>query len=207
MHVFVPYDARNPKSRLTGVLDDAERHLFARAMLDDVLDTLQRAGHDPTVLATAHVDCEPPVRVDERPLTTAVNDAVDEQPLPVGIVMADLALVTVDALDRLFGTSGDVAVAPGLGGGTNALVIRHPKFRVDYHGASVRDHWDIAERAGADVSTVDSFRLALDVDDRDDLVEVLLHSEGAAARWLADAGFTVARREGRTTIARPDLSA
>lgn len=202
MRVLVPYDARNPKSRLSDVLDSGERREFARAMLDDVLDALQRAGHEPEVLATAPVDCDVPVTVDERPLTAAVNGVLDDAQLPLGIVMADLPLVTVEAIERLFEASGELVIAAGLGGGTNALVVRHPAFRVDYHGASVRDHRKQAERVGADVSTVDSFRLALDVDEGADLVEVVLHSEGAAARWLAEAGFELARSGDRTTVTR-----
>jgi len=191
MDVLVPYDVRDPKTRLSAVLDTTERRAFARAMLDDVLDALKQAGHDPTVLATAPIDCDPPVAVDERPLTPAVNSALDDGPVPTGIVMADLPLVTTAVLDRLFGTSADVAIAPGIGGGTNALVVGHPDFRVDYHGASFRDHYDQAEEMGLDVSVVDSFRLAVDVDEREDLLEVLLHGSGSAREWLVDTGIGV----------------
>jgi len=85
-----------------------------------------------------------------------------------------------------------VTLVPGRGGGTNALVVRDPSFRVDYHGASFRDHRRIAESIGATVATVDSFRLSTDVDEPADLVEVLLHApDGAAGSWLADRGFEV----------------
>lgn len=204
MQVLVPFDARQPKSRLADVLTEDERLAFARVMLDDVLDTLDEAGHTPRVLSTAPLDTAVPVAVDERPLTDAVNDALGEQETPVGIVMADLALVTTDALEALFGTAGDVVIAPGLGGGTNALVIRQPEFRVDYHGTSVRDHRDAATEIGATVAELDSYRLGVDIDDSTDLVEVLLHSRGGAADWLVDAGFTLEHRAGRTTISRTD---
>lgn len=204
MQVLVPFDARHPKSRLAGVLDDDERQAFARAMLADVLDALDRAGYPATVLSTAPVDCGAPVVVDDRPLTTAVNDALDERSLPVGVVMADLALATPDALDSLFETAGDIVIAPGLGGGTNALAVRHPEFRVDYHGTSVRDHRDAAAAVGAALGVVDSYRLGVDIDDPTDLVEVLLHSDRAATEWLVDAGFRVETKDGRATITRPE---
>ena len=108
------------------------------------------------------------------------------------------------SLSRLFETRGEVAVAPGRGGGTNALVVRHPDFRVDYHGASYRDHRRIAADAGLSVGVVDSMRLATDVDEPDDIAEVLLHGEGRAREWLADAGFEVVLREGRVGVARSD---
>lgn len=202
MHVLVPFDARQPKSRLADVLDDGERQAFARAMLADVLDAIEETGHEPTVLSTAPVDCQAPVTVDERPLTTAVNDALDEWALPVGVVMSDLALATADTLDALFGTAGDVVIAPGLGGGTNALVVRHAEFEVDYHGTSVRDHWEAATAVGANLQVVDSYRLGVDIDDPTDLVEVLLHNDRTATTWLDDAGFRLETREGRATIAR-----
>jgi 2-phospho-L-lactate guanylyltransferase len=116
--------------------------------------------------------------------------------------MADLALATPAALDSLFAPDADVVLAPGRGGGTNALVVRHPAFRVDYHGASIRDHRAIAADVGAETATVDSFRLATDVDEPADLVEVLLHTDGRAAAWLRDAGFSVVANDGRTTVTR-----
>jgi 2-phospho-L-lactate guanylyltransferase len=203
MRVVVPFSVDRPKTRLAPVLDAEERAGFARAMLDDVLDALASDGHEPTVLATAPVDCGAPVDVDDRPLTEAVDarlpDPGDE---PVAVVMADLALATPEALGRLFAPDADVVFAPGRGGGTNALVVDHPDFHVDYHGASIRDHRQIAREIGAETATVDSFRLATDVDESADLVEVLLHAEGRAADWLREAGFTVTATDGRVEATR-----
>jgi 2-phospho-L-lactate guanylyltransferase len=202
MRILVPFDATAPKSRLSSLLTDAERREFADAMCHDVVAAIRSAGHDPTLLATDNVDGETPVLVDDRPLTTAVNDALADASLPVGIVMADLPLVRSGAIHRLVGREDDVVIAPGLGGGTNALVIRHPDFRVDYHGGSYRKHRSIATEADASVGTVDSFRLALDVDEPADLGEVLLHSEGEAADWLRDAGFSLDETGDRAAVTR-----
>ncbi|ELZ33288.1 phospholactate guanylyltransferase [Halogeometricum pallidum JCM 14848] len=212
MQVVVPYAARDPKSRLADVLDADERRTFARAMRADVLDAVRAAGGAPTLLTTAPVASGAadglggvPVVVDDRPLTDAVNDALPDEPgETVAVVMADLALATPESLSRLFETPGEVAVAPGRGGGTNALVVRHLDFRVDYHGASYRDHRRIAAEAGLSVGVVDSMRLATDVDEPADLAEVLVHGEGRACDWLADAGFEVTVREGRVGVARSD---
>jgi len=192
MEIFVPFDATNPKTRLDPVLDDAERHAFARSMLRDVLETLDATDPAVTVLATAAVDCAAPVVVDDRPLTAAVNSVLTGSDGPVAVVMADLALVTERAVERLLAPDADVVLAPGRGGGTNALVIREPDFRVDFHGVSIRDHRAAAVACDAHVETVDSYRLGCDVDDPDDLLEVLLHSDGRAATWLREAGFTIA---------------
>jgi 2-phospho-L-lactate guanylyltransferase len=188
MRLLVPFEATQPKTRLGGVLDTDERDAFARAMLRDVLDTCLDAGHDPEVVATAPVEVAGvPVVVDDRSLSTAVNARLggDEA---VGVVVADLALSTPTAIDRLVAaaTDADVAIAPGRGGGTNALVIDHRDFRVDFHGVSYRDHLAAARGVGADVAVVDSMRLSTDVDEPADLVEVLLHGEGEAAAWLRE---------------------
>jgi len=192
MRVVVPYAAGDPKTRLAGVLAGDERAAFARAMLADVLAAVRAAGREPEVLATGPVDVDAPVTVDERPLTEAVNAVLAGTDGPVGVVMADLALATGEVLAELFGTDGGVVLVPGRGGGTNAFVARHPDFRVDYHGASYLDHLRAAREAGASVAVVDSHRLSTDVDERGDLVEVLLHGEGRAAEWLREAGFALA---------------
>jgi 2-phospho-L-lactate guanylyltransferase len=219
MEVIVPFSTDRPKSRLSGVLDPDERAAFARAMLRDVLDAVAAADGDPRVLATGPVgaDLPCPVDVDERPLTPAVNAALDARvggdgdgdPDPVAVVMADLALATPDALRELFaaGREADIAIAPGRGGGTNAFVAADPAFRVDYHGASYLDHRRIAADAGLSVDVVDSNRLATDVDEPADLAELLIHDEAddgesRAARWLRDAGFGLDATDGRVGVVR-----
>ena len=204
MRVVVPFAATAPKTRLDSVLTETERVAFARAMLTDVLDALTDTERrvDVTVLATASVDVDVSVSVDERPLTAAINAVLGAADGPVAVVMADLALATPPALARLFDAEGDVVLVPGRGGGTNALLARHPEFRVDYHGASIRDHRRAAADVGASVGEVDSFRLSTDVDERADLAEVLLHSDGAASQWLRNAGFELDVTDGRVSVVR-----
>jgi 2-phospho-L-lactate guanylyltransferase len=224
MRTVVPFDPRNPNSRLAAVLDGTDgdddddgecdereqRREFAYAMLEDVLAAVRAAGGEPELLASAPVgrDVGAPVSVDERSLSVAVQDALtgsdgDDSGLPAAVVMADLPLATPEAVGRLFDADADVALAPGTAGGTNALVVREPGFAVDYHGVSFRDHVAAAERAGLDVAAVDSFRLAVDVDDPRDLVDVLVHgdTDSRAAAWLSDAGYALAVRDGEPTVA------
>ncbi len=170
-------------------------------MLRDVLDAVTDAGGDPSVVADTRVDVDAPVTVDDRPLSAVVEDELGSDE-PVAVVMADLALATPAALTRLFETDGDVVAAPGLGGGTNALVVRHPDFSVDYHGASILDHRHIARDAGLSFVEVDSMRLAVDVDEPTDLVEVLLHGTSRARTWLTDAGVELECGTGRVEAVR-----
>jgi 2-phospho-L-lactate guanylyltransferase len=202
MDVLVPFDATDPKSRLSSRFDAAERRAFADAMLADVLAAIDGAGHEATVLATDRVDLDVPVTVDDRPLTAAVNAILTEAGPPLAVLAADLPLATPATVERLLETAGPVVLAPGLGGGTNGLVIRDEEFRVDFHGASVRDHRQAARELGLEPVTVDSFRLAMDVDEPADLAEVLLHAEGRAADWLRDAGVALSVTDGRVGVRR-----
>ncbi|WP_440770010.1 2-phospho-L-lactate guanylyltransferase [Natronorubrum sp. DTA28] len=227
MHVVVPFAATDPKTRLESVLSPTERSAFARAMLADVLCVIVEADREPTVVATAPIDpaeLDLPtdvlesvsVAVDDRPLTDAVNARLPGQTDSggdggdtddgVAVVMADLALATTDALEDLFAADADVAIAPGRGGGTNALVVRDPAFRVDYHGASYLDHCEIAEEMGVSLETIDSLRLGTDIDEPDDLVEVLVHGDerARAPATLRDIGFELERRDGRVGVVRRD---
>jgi 2-phospho-L-lactate guanylyltransferase len=203
MRLLVPFDARDPNSRLDPVLAGPGRRDLAQHMLADVLDACRAAGQEPTVIATGPVDCSAPVEVDDRPLTPAVNAVMAESDEPVAVVMADLALATGEALHRFLGADGDVVLAPGRGGGTNALLSRHPAFRVDYHGVSIRDHRRQARGCDASLRVVDSFRLAVDVDEPADLLEILLHGEGRTPGWLREAGFGVETAEGEAVLTTP----
>ena len=202
MRVLVPFDSHDPNTRLSPVLDTDERREFAGVLLDDVVETIGAAGHDPEILATEPVDADCPVHVDERPLSPAINAVLAAATGPVAIVMSDLALATADSLTALFDPAADVVLAPGLGGGTNAIVIRETAFRADYHGDSYRKHRREADRCGAAVETVDSFRLAVDIDEPDDLVELLIHGRGESAGWLREAGFELDTTDGRCVVER-----
>lgn len=232
MQVVVPFAASSPKTRLESVLSPDERSTVARAMLADVLEAIVAVNRpcEPTVVSTEplslrsdlavpfdfdprfersleELTAEVTVDVDDRSLTEAVEDRFpsSDADSPVAVVMADLALATPDALARLFdaGTRADVAIGPGRGGGTNALVVDHPGFRVDYHGTSYLDHREIGRKIGATLETVDSFRLATDVDEPDDLVEVLVHeSAGRTLACLRGFGFELEAGDGRVTVVR-----
>jgi len=206
MRAVVPFDAAAPKTRLGPLFDADERGALAHVMLEDVLDALDGAGLEPTVLATADVTVPAAVQVDGRPLTAAVNavlEAAAADAAEVLVVMADLPLATPATLERLVEPSAELVIAPGRAAGTNAFVCRHPAFRVDYHGTSYLDHLAAAQAIDASVETVDSFRLATDVDEPADLVEVLVHGASTrTGRWLADRGVELAVTEGRVGVSR-----
>lgn len=204
MNVFVPFKPKDPKTRLSPLLTETERVEFSYAMLRDVCSAVERTGRDLSVLATQEIGLDYDVEVRPERLSPAVNHVLEREEAPVAVVMADLALASGEALDRLFSRDGDLVVAPGRGGGTNAFVTRSSGFRVDYHGASYLDHLGIAEKMGLDVGVMDSYRLSVDVDEVDDLAEVLIHGRGEAKRYLEERFELVVEEEsgGRVGVRR-----
>lgn len=208
MRCLVPFGVDTPKSRLAPVLSETERRSFAAAMLSDVLDAADATDLTATVVATAAISDDriasrAEIEVDDRDLTTAINERLATAE-PTLVLMADLPLVTPTDIQRLVDSTVDITIAPGLGGGTNALVVRDPAFHVDYHGASYLDHCRTATDLGATVETIDSRRLATDVDEPGDLAEVLIHASGTAHDWLMEAGFELDTTGGRVGVTREE---
>lgn len=202
MRFLVPFAVREPNTRLASLFEADERREFATVLLEDVLDAIRASGGSPEILATAPLDRDCPVHVDDRSLSTALNAILQDATEPVAIVMADLGLATPASFEALLEPDADIVLAPGLGGGTNAMVVRDTSFRVDYHGGSYQKHREAATECGASVETVDSFRLAVDIDEQADLAELLLHGTGAGPAWLRDAGVILDRTGGRCTVRR-----
>jgi 2-phospho-L-lactate guanylyltransferase len=201
MRTVIPFDVTTPKTRLSDLLSRPERETFALVLLEDVLDAIADTDLEPYVIATEPISVDAPVRVDDRPLDVVVNDEIASE-TPLAIVMADLGLLEAAQLRSFVETDGDVVIAPGRGGGTNALVVRDDAFRVDYHGVSFRDHLRIARERDLSVSVVDSFRMATDVDTTEDLIEVLLHGNGTAPMWLQGARIRLETSDRRPTVIR-----
>jgi 2-phospho-L-lactate guanylyltransferase len=210
MDVYIPYRPSDPKTRLSPALSPSERRELSREMLMDVYQTVSDTGHTPIVLATESLRLDVRTTVSTAPLSEAVNSTLppagghrakagNDTSRPVGVVMADLGLVTVDGLEQLFEPDSALTIAPGQRGGTNAFVTRSSDFRVDYHGASLRDHREIADTNGVTLTEVDSFRLACDIDEPSDLVDLFLHGEGRAGRYLR-ARSEIDRTNGTVTV-------
>ncbi len=205
MDVYIPYHPDDPKTRLDPVMSKEEREEVARLMLSDVHAAVEEAGQSPVVLATRElIDHDRGYDVDVAPeeLTPAVNGLLERTNPPVAVVVSDLPLLDSDAVERLLSSDADVSLARGLAGGTNAFVAREDGFRVDYHGASYIDHLKVAEEAGLTVEEVDSYRLAVDVDRLEDIVEVLLHGDGRTADFLRERFDVVEDGESRVSVER-----
>lgn len=215
VHTIIPYKTGRSKSRLAPVLPPAGRRTLAEAMLLDVLDAALGARLGPvTVLATGRRGLPrlpDPVRVevDPRPLTPAVNRVLERlrrRGWPrggVAVLVPDVPLAEPAHLLAAASMPEPVVLAPGRRGGTSLVLARDPRFRVDYHRGSFRKHLEAARSRGLEAGVLDSFRLAQDVDEPEDLLELLLHGRGRAAALLRGMGFRVGVRGLHPVLLRP----
>lgn len=200
----IPYKPVNPKTRLSCLLDQPEREAFAALMLSDVVSAVRGAGLTTSILATG--PCRLPgieVIVDGRGLNDSLNGILSEYREEILIIMADLPLVLPGTVGRLLSADGDIVLAPGRGGGTNAIYVRTPgQFHVDYYGASFLKHLRIVKECGLAPGVFDSFRLHTDIDEKEDLVELLIHGQGESRRYLERLGFSLRIEKGRVSVER-----
>lgn len=210
MRVVLPFKLCGAKSRLASILSLQERELLALSMLEDVLAAVSGLGKV-TLLSRPGIDVlrfTMPVEVVESDLD--LNQALNaflQHMVREGwredllIVMSDLALLTREDVSGMVNTEGDVVLAPGRGGGTNMILVRHPQFRTCYEGISFSRHLDEARRLGLQTGIFYSYLAGCDIDEPQDLTEVLLHGKGKAARTLQGLGLAVPE-EGRGAPAR-----
>ena len=200
----IPYKRKNPKTRLSCILDEKEREEFAEAMMLDVVAAVKDADCQPVILGTEPFESElVQVAMTEMGLSDALNEYLSCAVTSVLIIMADIPLANRASINRAITTEKDIAVVPGRGGGTNVIFIREPaKFRVDYYGGSFAKHMKIAADAGLSVEVVDSFRLHTDIDEKEDLVELLIHGDGKSRAYLEERGFALTTEKGRVGVER-----
>ena len=203
-HALIPYKPANPKTRLSCLFSQDERETLACAMLDDVVDAIKDANCTPVIVATDLFDSDlVQVTITDADLSQSLNTILPQAAGPTLILMADLPLANADAIRRVIKTERDMAIVPGRGGGTNAIFIKDPaRFHVDYYGTSFLKHMKIAEESGLSCEVIDSFRLHTDIDEKEDLVELLIHGAGKSRRYLEELGCVLVVEKGRAGVER-----
>jgi 2-phospho-L-lactate guanylyltransferase len=203
-HALIPYKIVNPKTRLSCILIQEEREAFARAMLEDVICAVKDANCSPVVVGTELFDSEYiQITVSDADLNQTLNSLLPQSVGSILIIMADLPLANAQAIKRVISTGYDMAIVPGRGGGTNVIFIKEPqRFHVDYYGTSFLKHVKIAHDAGLSCEVIDSFRLHTDIDEKEDLVELLIHGAGKSRAYLEQLGFVLFAEKGRVGVER-----
>ena len=214
IRAVIPFKKENAKSRLAEVLSETQRQKLALCMLFDVISALEKSGKfdEIDILNSSFssiMNTDFPLNINillnEKSLNDALNEYLRKSAEHWGgtvfIIMADMPLVTEKQVIELTNMKADIVIAPGSGGGTNALLIRDPeKFHVDYYGTSFLDHLQIAKEAGLSVDVYDSFLVSTDMDEPDDLVELLIHGHGRAADYLRSAGISLDTKTGKLDL-------
>jgi 2-phospho-L-lactate guanylyltransferase len=206
MKAVVPFKVVNAKSRLSALLTPEERTKFARLMLDDIIAVLRDAGLEIVLLTTTPFTYDAEIVISEKDLNSALNDFLSAETGPVMIMMADVPLISLKNVRDIIGSSADLVISPGRGGGTNIQFIKDPqRYHVDYYGASFLDHVRIAEDNGLGLEVFDSFNASTDIDETYDLVELYIHGKGEAANYLRS--FTALDvSKGRVRVVRDDAN-
>jgi 2-phospho-L-lactate guanylyltransferase len=203
-HALIPYKLVNPKTRLSCILSQEEREAFARAMLEDVIHAAKDANCSPVIVGTELFDSEYiQITVSDAVLNQTLNSLLPQSVGSILIIMADLPLANAQSIQRVITTKNDVEVVTGRGGGPNVIFIREPqRFHVDYYGTSFLKHLKIAQDAGLSCEVIDSFRLHTDIDEKEDLVELLIHGMGKSRAYLEELGFELSVEKGRVGVER-----
>jgi len=212
---IVPLNSRTQaKTRLAGVLDDAERAELSRWLAQRVLDALRNAhiapigvvSPDDEVLRWAWQHGTQPVRQEG----SGLNDALDigrawamrRHADALMVVLGDLPLLTAEDVLALVSQAAEtpgtpsvaMAMAPDRAGkGTNILLLRPPEALAFAFGEdSLARHTALARAAGIEPHIMRVPGAAFDVDTPDDLRElaergVWRPSETYARLWAGEA--------------------
>ncbi len=200
------------KQRLAPVLSPADRRALAAAMFEDVCAAAMAAreidqifvisSYEPVMDRARTLGWE--VIGEERQLSESASvDFASRLCAERGFgsllrLPADVPLIRPEDIDLLFRQAPagpSVVISPSHSGtGTNALLRTPPTVFGSHFGPnSFAKHLREVAKSGARCAVVRNARLAMDIDDAEDLQAVLplLSSATATGRWLAGAGFTV----------------
>lgn len=179
------------KQRLASVLDQPSRTQLARAMLHDVLRTIQecrnRSGvgvvtSDPYAISVAEkyrfeVIPDPENPGETGAIEMATRVCVERGEQSTLVLPADIPLVEAWELDQIFKCApreGTVLVPAGDGRGTNAAFRRPANlFPLCFGNDSFKPHRVAAEAAGKPCIVLELPGIAVDVDQPSDLQQIV----------------------------------
>ncbi|HMK54687.1 MAG TPA: 2-phospho-L-lactate guanylyltransferase [Methanobacteriaceae archaeon] len=198
------------KTRLSPTLSPEERENLLKAMLKDVIKSLNNSTDLVLVISSDRdvldfveglsVKC---LREEgETDLNGALMQAVAWCSInyqQVLIVPSDVPLLSPGHVEMILkiAEEEDVVIAPSKGGGTNALLCPSLKFQTMFGDFSFFKHQEEALKNGLSFQIFDSFYLSLDVNTAEDLGEIILHGDGTnTKKYLENMGLSVHSHRG-----------
>lgn len=183
--VLIPVKSSGIKSRLSGILSEAERKEFARLLLLDVLGAFRQAGllrfchvvsaDEGTLALVAHAGAHPIHEQGDSGVNSAVNLGIRTtgRPESVLVVPSDLPLLGASDVEHLLALRSaglDVVIAPSLAfDGTNALAFSGALgFPLSYDNDSFWNHTAAVARRGLSLGVCSNRGVMFDVDSPDD---------------------------------------
>jgi 2-phospho-L-lactate guanylyltransferase len=183
------------KSRLAPLLSPAERAALTLIMLEDVLEAcfdqetweVWLVSRDEAVLEVGAQRGARPVAEEGRSLLDAVRQVegqISGRSSELAVLLADLPLLTADALGQALAREEAIIAAPaGSDAGTNLLVRRPPRTIPARFGRdSFAKHRWAARRARAAFAEVSLPELGFDLDRPQDLARVLASERATRTR-------------------------
>lgn len=192
----------NSKQRLSALLNPEQRRLLAQTMLQDMLQALSKL---PAGSLVALVTGDPEAQslgqsygfeIIEESNNHSETDAISlatEHCIARGIqstlvIPGDVPLITADEVSTILASApkqGTVLVPAADGRGTNAILRSPPNlFPARFGNDSFKPHLEQAQKAGKEVVVLNLPNLALDVDDREDLIAVLAAGNSTRTQQL-----------------------
>jgi 2-phospho-L-lactate guanylyltransferase len=220
-YILVPVkDLRRAKQRLAPLMTQEERTRLAWAMLESTFAAVASARNiDRIAVVTLY---PPAIELAEKhgmELIAETEQISESASVDFGSKEAkrrgarsvlrlpiDLPLITAGDIETILEHDGEepsVVIVPSRdGAGTNAILRRPPDLFPSHFGpGSLAKHLAEAERAGADCRVIELHRVALDIDEPNDVSEFMLRGQGTATYELLS---TMNIRTRLSSIKTPD---
>jgi len=205
--ILIPVkEFRRSKERLAPYYSEDERTALARALCEDTFEVIARvrgidrvyvvSGEDHALDLARQRDWQA-IREPEQISESASVDAASRLCAAEGVQALlrfpiDIPLVTAGDIEALLAAlepAPSIVIVPSRDGtGTNALLRSPPDLFPSHFGPdSFALHLNEAERANARISIIRNERIALDIDEPEDieLLNKFPNGDSAAAEWLA----------------------
>ena len=204
----------NAKTRLSPKLTIDERENLLKAMLKDVISTLNGnvekiiliSSDDDVLYYAENFNVEPLKEIGNTGLNGGLAQAMDYCSKlcdNVLIVPSDVPLMKNTHIKKILdlGEEYDVVISPAKGGGTNALLCPVENFKTRFGDYSFFEHIEESKRNNLTYNIFDSFYLSLDVNTAEDLGEIMLHgSDTETSRYLKMVNLQVKSNHGSTRL-------
>src|SRR5438045_1908109 len=204
-YILIPVkDLTRAKQRLAGLMTQAERTRLAWAMLENTFVAAARVTnadrvavvtlYEPAVVLAKKYGMEVILEAEQISESASVDfgsqKARKQGAEAVLRLPIDLPLITAEDIEAVLAydqpASPIVVIVPSRDGtGTNAILRRPPDLFPSHFGAgSLAKHLKEAAQANAECKVIELPRIALDIDEPEDLVELFKHPQNSAVGEL-----------------------